>query len=258
MDSIKKHLIYAFLLLLACSCVTSNEISMVQPVAIDMQTQDTIRGKGIALKKGKVCYLSTTSYGYVLPDNNVLELKNSSNFFTTSFHPALWGSSSLSYQADTVVNSQFLVKTALEKVAEKSLPGFEYIYFHAKEHESDKQHLDSMIETFDPNYIITLDKLEFRVTSNAFIGGATVMQKLSQGCGETIISYNPIFTYAGKVSIAYDALWNIKRLKDNRQTVIDQKGEVISDYYRNYDIIRHLLYTAQQAGSDFLALLKKN
>lgn len=255
MDSIKKHSIYVLLILLTYSCNTSKQMLVSQPVAINMQTQDTIPYKSISLQKGKICYLTTTSYDYVLPDMDIFKLRNSSDFIMSSSQSPLWGSASDSYQTDTVLLSQFLVRTALEKVSEKSLPGSEFIYYHAEEHERDKKNLDSIIETFNPDYIIILNKLEFRVNGNVFRGASIASSKYSTGDFD-VTTTGPVFTHTGNILITYDALWNIKQLKDNQQTEIYQKGEVHANYFKNYNIIEHLLSTARQAGNDFLTLFK--
>jgi len=256
MDSIEKHVIFALLILLAYSCDTSKKILVSQPVAINRQTHDTIPNQSISLQKGRVCYLSTTSYDYVLPGMDIFECKNSSDFIMSSSRSSLSGSASDSYQTDTVLQSQFLVRTALEKVAEKLLPGSEYICYHVEEHESDKKSLDSIIETLNPEYIVTLNKLEFRVNGNVFEGASIASSSYSTGDFH-VTSTGPVFTRTGNILITYDALWNIEHLKDNQQTEIVQKGEVHDDFYKNYNIIEHLQNTARQAGNDFLSLFKE-
>ncbi|RNC65175.1 hypothetical protein D7D25_08400 [Proteiniphilum sp. X52] len=244
------------MILFAYSCNTSRQMPVSQPVAINMQTQDTIPHKSISLQKGKICYLTTTSYDYVLPDMDIFELNSSSDFITSSSQSPLSGSASDSYQTDTVLRSQFLVRTALEKVAENSSLGSEFIYYHTKELKRDKKDLDSIIKSFNPDYIIILNKLEFRVNGNVFRNASIASSKYSTG-DFYVTTSEPIFTYTGNILITYDALWNIKHLKDDQQTEISQKGEVHANFFKNYNIIEHLVSTARQAGNDFLTLLKE-
>ena len=103
-----------------------------------------------------------------------------------------------------------------------------------EEHESDKKSLDSIIETLNPEYIVTLNKLEFRVNGNVFEGASIASSSYSTGDFH-VTSTGPVFTRTGNILITYDALWNIEHLKDNQQTEIVQKGEVHDDYYKNYN-----------------------
>lgn len=246
---------YTLIAVFLYSCNTSKQMVTYHPVTIDMRTQDTISDKSISLEKGKICYVSGTSYDYVLPDMSIFKSKNSSDFITITPHTGLAGFASELYQTDTIIKSQYLTKTALETAAKKSLLGFEFIYFDVENYKNERSNIiESIGETYKPDFIISLDGLEFRISGNKKTSATVISSTYSEG-DFTVTDTRPEFSNDGNILITYNAIWIIKYLNDNKQTKINQKGQVYSTYYKNYNLIEQLLQAARQAGNDFVSLL---
>jgi len=61
---------------------------------------------------------------------------------------------------------------------------------------------------------------------------------------------------SGNIQINHSAEWSIKDLNDNSNIKINQTGTMLIEQPHRYYIIEYLTKSANQAGKDFLSLLK--
>jgi len=161
-----KYSIYTFFVLILFSCGSSKPI-MNSSVAINTRTSDTISTKGIPLRKGTIYYIASTDYEYILPNGYDIFHHKHGGISAGGGRETTSGFSSSSYQTDTLIQSQFLVDKALSTAIEGSPPEVESMY--NTERITDKEVITNVIQKYQPEYVISMDKLEFQLQGKYMI-----------------------------------------------------------------------------------------
>lgn len=249
-----KHILLILVIVLFYSCGVQKGITFTQMIAIDTNSKDTIPIEGISLHKGKSCFFITTLYDQPLPTLEIFNQENRYNFITPTQKSGLSGSYSDSYQTDTIIRNQLLVITAVKAAIKKKLSGCEFVYIDSEQFNKNNLSKEKILDTYHPEYLIELTKLEFHITGN-LQRMAIVSSSSQHRAAFKSIRIRPHAHFNGNILISYDALWTIHYVREGVQKMVKQKGGLFSDYFTYYDLNDHIYKTARQAGMDFRSIL---
>lgn len=247
------------IIILLCSCTMKKH--MIPATAFDMVTGDKIINKGISLKKGKVCYIYTTSYEGQLPDMGIFKNISNSNSIPTMLNAdSFLGSASSSSKADTVINNDLIVQIALQETINNNLPGFQYQFVPNEEFidSTGKLNTDIIQKKYNPDIIINLTELSVKISGKTS-KGTTVMvsQPMMEIPGE-YSSVSPETNFSGNIFMDYTATWEVLNLKENKEKKIRQNGRYISGYNDKYSLYTEMIASAKKIGKEFSSLISES
>lgn len=248
----KKIFVFIVVVLSLFACRTSKIAS----IAVDAQTQERILPASYAFPKGKVCFVSTTSYTPYIPDTEAIQ-KKSSSFVYAAKGVEISSLKSEEATLDTLVQNRFLTTTAIETALKKvkapqslCIPDYEY------RDSCDNLEIRKVINDCHPDALINLKALSFQVS-----GKSKTMAYILSTIPNRAYSIIPLFPkneLSGDVSITYSALWEVVRVSDMKIIkTIQQEGNHNSPYYNGFDLTEELTKCAGKVGMDFSKLIIK-
>lgn len=253
-----KKLLFITTLLCLSACKTSN----VPPLATDAASKQILSPHSYALPAGKACFVSSTVYPALLPNNDSFKQKEKSDG-TYAFKGLL----EIRYPEkeksviDTLIQSRFLTTHATEtavkagKISQAiSIPDYEYRTADGK------LDLPKLQEDQRPDVLVDLSTLQFRIEGSkemhAYILSTIPNLVYTDFYSDSYI--RPNNTLSGDISIHYIALWRVTEAKNGKLLKeIHMKGVRKTAYSKSFDLPNELDKCAAQAGKDFASLLKR-
>ena len=234
---------------------------MIPSTAFDVATGAKITDKSVSLRKGKVCYIYTTSYEGTLPDMGIFKnITNSNSIPNMLKADSFVGAASSSSKADTIVNNDLIVQTALQETINNNLPGFQYQFVSNEEFTDSTGHLNITIiqKKYNPDFIINLTELSVKISGEANTGTSVMVSQPMMEIPGEYSSISPETSFSGNIFMDYTATWEVLNLRDSKKQKIRQNGRYISGYNNNYSLYTEMMASAKQIGKEFSSLISES
>lgn len=245
--------LFLLVLIIICSCATNQNI---RPIAVDIQTNDTIAAKGLSLKKGKICFINSASYW--LQSNKGFTKNSNGNYSMGQWFEK--NHTSTTYQTshmDTIISDEFVNLMALQEVIKHVMPvfSFQVVNFNEVKNQEGNLNLDVMINEYHTDIIIDLSSLLIHVAGGSSDSYHTISALPPPNTSGEGLYNNSIYSEGSSNNIAmnYQSLWRIIVIEDNTTRELNLTGQTKYDHKDNLQA--NLLACAKQAGKDLSALL---